>query len=69
MPFKVTWSCPECEWETDVDFYPEVPAQLYGLPENCYPAEPATIEPDECECGHEINIDDITELLDGSNPY
>ena len=68
-PYNTTWLCPKCERETEVEFYPEVPAKTFGPPEDCYPGDPAEIEPDECYCGHEIDIDDITELLDGSNPY
>ena len=63
--YSTIWSCPECEQETEVTFYPEVPAKLNSPPEDCYPGEPALIEPDECRCGKEITTDEISDLIRG----
>jgi hypothetical protein len=56
----------EFEVEVDFDFIPEVPAKLYGLPENCYPAEPEIWEINSLMLkDHEgVYSIDICELID-----
>ena len=63
-PITVSYTCPECEKEFDVRATPEIPAQTYGPPELCYPAEGGEIEPEECPgCGHEIDSNDVSDLV------
>jgi hypothetical protein len=60
-PVKIFWECPACGKETIVLAIPIIPAQTYGPPENCYPQEGGEIEPTQCECGREIDADDVQE--------
>ena len=63
-PITVRYTCPECENEFDVLATPEIPAQTYGPPELCHPAEGGEIEPEECPgCGHEIDPCDVSDLV------
>ena len=50
----------ELSAEIEYGFTPEVPAKLYGLPENCYPAEP-----EEWDLHRLVlqNGEDISELI------
>ena len=49
----------EFECEVSFDYIPEVKGRLYGLPENCYPTEPAIFELNTLEFD---NLD-LSELL------
>ena len=61
---SMMYECPKCETEIEVICYPGDKGQLYGPPEDCYPPEPPTIEPEECDCGEPINQDYIFRTLD-----
>jgi hypothetical protein len=54
----VSYEC-ECGCEYDVEVSDGCPAQLYGPPENCYPAEPAEVEGECPECGKEPDTDTV----------
>lgn len=54
----VSYEC-ECGCEYDVDVYEGCPAQLYGPPENCYPAEPPEVDGECPECGCEPDTDTV----------
>ena len=48
------------ELEVEFNYTPSSPAQLYGPPENCYPAEDEEIEIIAVKCnGKEVDTDDI----------
>lgn len=56
----------DCEHETELSVYytPIVPAQTYGLPENCYPEEGGDFEIDQevCpKCGTPIDFEKARE--------
>lgn len=68
MTFK--YSCPECGKKTQVTCIPEQAGRYYGPPEECYPSEPAEIDPDECEhCGLEFDIDTVLEEAPRRDEY
>ena len=46
-----------CEYDVEVTF--GRPAQLYGPPENCYPAEPDEVEGECPACGEEPDTDTV----------
>jgi hypothetical protein len=54
-------SCPECEADLDVTYYPGSPGQTYGPPEQCSPPEGDDIDcPEECpECGRKFTERDL----------
>lgn len=58
-PTSITWHCPHCERDTAVTVHPYVPARISGPPEFCHPIEGGDIEPDRCECGTRIPLDDM----------
>ena len=43
------YPCPECGAKTRVTCLPAVAARTYGDPMDCYPAEPAEVDPSACE--------------------
>ena len=48
--------CPTCNHEFEVEVEPYIQAQTYGRPEDCYPAEGGTIEPEHCpECAAKLD--------------
>lgn len=55
----------ECEHEilVTVEYEPYIPAQIYGPPENCYPAEGGELEilnPECCpKCGTKLNEEKV----------
>ena len=49
--------------EVNVDFAPGLPAQLYGPPENCYPAEPAEVDVLKATVTLDDGVMDITEMV------
>lgn len=62
---KLTYTCPECDAETELDVEPIIPAKIYGPPENCYPAEGGDFTPTECaECGAEIRPETVCDLYE-----
>ena len=55
MPIH-TASCPVCSAEFDVEVEQYIPARTYGRPEDCYPAEGGTVEPEHCpECAAKLD--------------
>ena len=48
---NVTFSHIGLDFAAEVDYEPYIPAQLYGLPENCAPAEGGTVEITDLTCG------------------
>lgn len=54
---NIQWECRECERITTVEVVMPTPAQTYGPPEKCYPAESGEITPEECDCGKAIDYD------------
>jgi len=58
-PITIRYTCPGCEREFRVRAYPGSPAQTYGPPEDCSPAEPAEYFPDNCP-GCNLEIDEET---------
>ena len=63
----ITWTCPDCEKETEVEVSAYYPAKISGPPEQCYPAEGGEIDPECCpHCGKEIGAEAINELADSS---
>lgn len=62
-PIKVKIQCEACGSKVTVTVTPGCPAQTYGPPEKCYPAEPDEIDPDTCpECNGTIDIDAVIQL-------
>lgn len=73
-------SCPSCDKEIEVEIEPYIPARTYGLPEDCYPAEGGTIEPEHCPlCDDKLDTglvykewadarrDDISDYAEGAD--
>lgn len=59
MPIHKT-SCPKCESEIEVEVEPYVPSRTYGDPNDCYPAEGGTVEPDNCPwCDNKLSQNEI----------
>lgn len=52
---SIFYTCKKCHVEFEVSVTPDVPGNISGPPENCYPDEPGEIEPDKCECGEKID--------------
>ena len=50
MSMEVSFTYIGLEFQATVDYEPLVPAQLYGPPENCYPAEGGYAEITELSC-------------------
>lgn len=68
---NIFYTCTECDHEFEIDVEPITPAQTYGPPENCYPAEGGGFEPETCpECDHPVKAekvyDDAAETLQAS---
>jgi len=64
---KLSYLCQNdlCQQEITLDVYPGDPGRTYGPPECCYPPEPATIEPEECEhCGTKVDSERVWEMVD-----
>lgn len=70
---KRKWSdtvrCPEdeCEHEINAEFYPGYPSKTYGRPEDCYPAEPTTMDVEFAECpgcGREFTDEDFDRWIE-----
>ena len=64
---KLSYLCQNdiCQREITLDVYPGDPGRTYGPPEKCYPPEPATFEPEECEhCGTKIDSERVWEKVD-----
>lgn len=59
---KIDYTCPNCEKDQEIEVIFSIPAQTYGPPENCYPAEGGYIDPDSCNCGLKFNFDEVYEL-------
>lgn len=58
----INFCCNICSYEFAITVRPAIPAQTYGPPEHCYPAEPAEIDPCYCpRCDYELEIDPILE--------
>lgn len=56
-PITITWTCPECDRDTDVSVWPFIPARVSGPPEHCHPVEGARIEPQFCSnCDEPIDV-------------
>ena len=65
---SIEYICLFCASSHTVKVTAAVPAQTYGPPENCYPAEPAEFEPDACDyCHRDFDEELILELA--SNEY
>ena len=59
---NIKYTCKKCEHDFQVDVTFPTPAQTYGPPEKCYPAESGEVSPDECEeCGTEVDYDTALE--------
>ena len=57
-PIKTTVTCNWCGKSVAVTVNPGCQAQTYGDPLDCYPAEPAEVDPNECpECCAVIDED------------
>lgn len=62
-PIKVKIQCEACGAKVDVTVTPGCPAQTYGPPERCYPAEPDEIDPDTCpKCDAAFDEDTVIQL-------
>lgn len=62
-PTLITWSCPSCGEDTDINVWPFVPAKVSGPPEHCYPAEGGEIDPGNCSnCDAPIDVGAAMEL-------
>ena len=60
----INYECPACGAINSVTCIGEVKAQTYGRAEQCYPAEPAEIDPGACfNCNHEFDIDKVFDEL------
>ena len=58
----IEYCCLVCSHEFNITVHSAIPAQTYGPPEHCYPAEPAEIDPCYCpRCDYELEIDPILE--------
>ena len=56
------YPCPECGSKTQVTCLPAVAARTYGDPMDCYPAEPAEVDPSACEeCGLKFEVEAVFE--------
>jgi hypothetical protein len=62
-PIVLDWTCPECGREFEVSCEPYTPACTSGPPESCYPEEGGEFEPDKCECGATIPVDEVFNRL------
>lgn len=65
-PTSIFYTCknPACETEFTLLCHPYVPAQTYGPPERCYPAEGGEIEPEECPfCDQQVDQEQVMEQL------
>lgn len=52
----ITYVCPECEAETQIEVSPIVPAKIHGPPEHCHPAEGGEFDVEECpQCGTPVD--------------
>ena len=59
---NITYTCPICEAETEVEVTEGRPSKTFGRPEDCYPEEPDEFEPTECHsCESEIDSDTVWE--------
>jgi len=59
---NIFYTCKKCEHEFEVDITPFVPAQTYGPPEYCYPAEGGECDPTECpKCNALIDQEEVSE--------
>jgi hypothetical protein len=53
-------TCHTCNHEFKVEIEPYIPARTHGLPEDCYPAEGGTVEPNYCpHCDAKLPADKI----------
>ena len=60
---KITIKCQQCGINIKAQVHPGCDEQTYGPPEQCYPSEPAEVDPDECpECGASIDLDEAIQL-------
>ena len=56
------YACPECGSKTRVTCLPAVAARTHGDPMDCYPAEPAEVDPSACEeCGLKFEVEAVFE--------
>lgn len=62
---NLTWICPFCNQETELEVEPYVPAKISGPPESCSPEEGGLFSPNECEhCGALIDEEKVWKLVD-----
>ena len=61
-PTYFTFACPNCNTEFGCEYTPGIPAQIYGPPERCYEAEPATVSVEYCPtCDFALDYDSLCE--------
>ena len=52
----ISYTCSHCGQDFDIAVSPIIPAQTYGDPDKCHPAEGGECDPDECpECGEKVD--------------
>lgn len=67
--FTINYNCKCCdaEFEVEVEATPYVPAQIYGPPESCYPAEGGEIELTDTgacpTCGEEVSMSSVQDIV------
>jgi len=57
---NISYDCPDCGLEHDIQFTPARPGRRHGHPDNQTPDEPGEIDPMFCEeCGCEFSYEKV----------
>jgi len=60
----INYHCPNCDAINKVTCTGAIEARTYGDPNDCYPAEPAEIDPGACRaCDYEFDRDKVFDEL------
>ena len=61
----ISYKCPACELENDLEFTPFRAGRSHGHPDTWTPDEGGDIDPMWCEeCGHEFDINEVAKSIE-----